>query len=306
MRNHRAVGPQEGYSCQLVANEAIDWLKTKRDAERPFFLFVCFHEPHEPVASPRDLVNSYKDVAVTEDQAQFFANVTNMDAAAGRIVRTIDDLKLGDETLILFTSDNGPETLNRYRTANRSYGSPGPLRGMKLWMYEGGIRVPGILRWTGRIKPGQETAEPFCGLDVLPTLCELANVDVPGDRRYDGASAVSLLAGKPVRRDRPLYWHYYRALGVPKAAMRIGDWMILGHRSAGPNTPGRNVDAASMAVIAAEELTEFELFNLKDDPPQQHDLAASEPQRLQEMRKTLVARHREVRDEGVKWQFPEK
>ena len=117
---------------------------------------------------------------------------------------------------------------------------------------------------------------------------------------------MAVLSGQAVQRDRPLYWHYYRALGVPKAAMRIGDWMILGHRSAGPKTPGRNVDAASMAVIAAEELTQFELYSLKADVTQQHDLAASEPQRLQEMRKTLVARHREVREEGVKWTFPAK
>ena len=306
VRNGQKVGPQQGFSCQLVASEAIDWLKTKRDADRPFFLFTCFHEPHEPVASPRELVDKYKDVAENDDQAQYFANVANMDAAAGRIVSTIDELGLGENTLIFFTSDNGPETLKRYRGATRSYGTPGDLRAMKLWMYEGGIRVPGILRWTGRVKAGQQIAEPFCGLDVLPTLCELANVAVPSDRRYDGASAVAVLSGQPVQRDRPLYWHYYRALGVPKAAMRIGDWMILGHRAAGPQTPGGNVDAASMAVIAAEELTQFELYNLKDDLSQQRDLAASEPQRLQEMRKTLVARHREVREEGVKWTFPAK
>ena len=304
VRNGEEVGPQQGYSCQLVADEAIGWLKGTRNAEQPFFLFVCFHEPHEPVASPQKLVDSYREVAQNEDQAQYFANVTNMDAAAGRIVSTLDELGLGEDTLVLFTSDNGPETLNRYRGARRSYGSPGDLRAMKLWMYEGGIRVPGILRWKGRVQPGQKTDEPFCGLDVLPTLCELADVAVPQDRACDGASAVSVLAGQPVQRARPLYWHYYRALGVPKAAMRIGDWMILGHRAAGPDTPGRNVEPASMAVIAAEELTQFELYNLKSDLAQQHDLAEANSQRLQEMRKLLVARHREVRDEGVKWEFP--
>jgi hypothetical protein len=82
--------------------------------------------------------------------------------------------------------------------------------------------------------------------------------------------------------------------------------MILGHRAAGPETPGGNVDAASMAVIAAEELARFELYNLASDQTQQHDLASTEPQRLQEMRKTLIARHREVRDDGVKWTFSTK
>jgi len=306
VRNGQAVGPQEGFSCQLVASEAIDWLKTKRDAERPFFLFTCFHEPHEPVASPRELVARYSSVAENEDEAQYFANVANMDAAVGRIVRTIDELGLGENTLIVFTSDNGPETLKRYRGATRSYGSAGELRAMKLWMYEGGIRVPGIVRWTGRVKPGQTVDEPFCGLDLLPTLCDLGGAMVPQDRAYDGANAVAILDGEPVQRPRPLYWHYYRALGVPKAAMRIGDWMILGHRAAGPETPGRNVDPASMAVIAAEELAGFELYNLKSDLAQQHDLADQEPQRLQEMRKTLVARHREVREEGVRWTFSAK
>src|SRR5262249_48953055 len=136
VRNGKAVGKMEGFSCQIVADEAINWLKSGRDSPNPFFLFVCFHEPHELIASPPDLVKSYP-AAKNEDQAQYFANVTNMDLAVGRLLKTLDDLGTADNTVVLFTSDNGPETLNRYKTARRSYGSPGPLRGMKLWLFEG-------------------------------------------------------------------------------------------------------------------------------------------------------------------------
>jgi len=304
VRNGKPIGPQKGFSCQLVADESIRWLEEGRDKDKPFFLFTCFHEPHEPVASPRDLVDSYKKVARNEDEAQYFANVTNMDKAVGRILRKLDDL--GQDVMVIFTSDNGPETLKRYRGAGRSYGSPGDLRGMKLWMYEAGIRVPGIICWPGIVKAGQVIEEPVCGLDILPTLCELAEVSPPQDRAYDGASVTAVLncTRTQLKRPRPLYWHYYRALGVPKAAIRVGDWMILGHRSAGPQTPGRNVDAKSMAVIAEETLSKFELYNLKSDLAQKKDLAESEPQRLAELKKQLIARHKEVRDEGVKWKFP--
>lgn len=304
VRNGKPVGAQKGFSCQLVADESIRWLENGRDKDKPFFLFTCFHEPHEPVDSPLDLVESYRGVAENEDQAQYFANVTNMDKAVGRILKTLEEL--GPDVLVIFTSDNGPETLKRYRGAGRSYGSPGGLRGMKLWMYEAGIRVPGIVSWPERIEGGQVIDEPVCGLDILPTLCELGGVTVPDDRAYDGASVTAILSGKELKRPKPLYWHYYRALGVPKAAMRVGDWMILGHRAAGPDTPGRNVDAESMAVIAAERLSKFELYNLKSDLAQNNDLAATEPERLDSLRKQMIARHREVRDEGVKWKFPPK
>lgn len=306
VRNGKPVGPLEGFSCQLVADEGLRWLENGRDRDKPFFLFTCFHEPHEPVASPRDLVDSYRDVTENEDQAQYFANVTNMDTAVGRIVSKLDELGLSENTLVFFTSDNGPETLKRYRGAGRSYGSPGKLRGMKLWMYEAGIRVPGIIRWPGRVKPGQEIEEPVCGLDVLPTCCELAGVRLPADRAYDGASVTAVLNGTELTRPRPLYWHYYRALGVPKAALRMGNWMILGHRTGDPKPPGSNVDAQSMAVITEETLAEFELYDLKADISQMHDLAGTKPPVLESLKKLLIARHREVRDEGVKWEFPQR
>ena len=187
VRNGQPVGPTHGFSCQLVADEAIAWLKKGRASPDPFFLFVCFHEPHEPVASPADLVASYPK-ARNENEAQYFANVTNMDQAVGRLLATLDELGVADDTIVFFTSDNGPETLNRYKGARRSYGVVGRLRGRKLWLYEGGIRVPGILRWSGKAPPGKTSDEPLWHLDLLPTLCRVTGAKVPTDRPIDGAN----------------------------------------------------------------------------------------------------------------------
>jgi arylsulfatase A len=304
VRDGKRVGRIEGYSCQIVTSEAIGWLKKRKDKEKPFFLHVCFHETHEPVASPPELVKKYLGVAKNEYQAEYFANVANVDLAVGRILEALDDQKLADDTLVFFTSDNGPETLHRYPNALRCYGSPGKFRGMKLWLYEGGIHVPGILRWPGKIEPGQVSDVPVCSLDVLPTFCELAGAEIPKGRLLDGTSFVPLLSGKEFARKKPLYWDYYAALGKPKAAMRVGDWMVLGHRS-GPEVPlGRNVNPKSMKVIKSARLGPFELYNLRDDPEQKVDLAARRPEKLAELSRLLIERHREVQKEGPVWTFP--
>jgi len=181
----------------------------------------------------------------------------------------------------MFTSDNGPETLNRYRGAHRSFGSPGPLRGMKLHMYEGGIRVPGIIRWPGKVKPGSVSGEPVNGTDILPTLCALSGLGVPTDRAIDGTSILPVFEGKKLNRKVPLYWRYDRALSKPfTLAMRQGEWKIL----------------------ADDKMTRFELYNLGKDLGEKHNLAESEPQRLGAMKKTLAKLHAEIEAEGPKWQ----
>jgi len=223
VRNGRPVGPTEGYSCQVVAEEAIRWLRARRPEGKPFFAFVCFHETHEPVASPPDLVARYPQ-AKNENQAIYFANVTNVDRAVARLLATLDELGEAANTFVLFTSDNGPETLQRYPTGIHSYGSPGPLRGMKLHIYDGGIRVPGIIRWPGHTRPGQVVSEPVCSLDLLPTFCAIAGIEPPHDRRLDGANLLPIFDGRPVRRETPLFWFYFLAISKPKAALREGDW----------------------------------------------------------------------------------
>ena len=311
VRNGEEVKPLEGYSCQLVADEAIRWLDSRANGQEPFFQFVCFHEPHEKVKSPPKLIASYLDdegpKARNEDEAQYFANVTNMDLAVGRLMAALDERDLTESTLVFFTSDNGPETLKRYRNATRSYGSPGPLRGMKLWLYEGGIRVPGIVRWPGVVKSGCVSDVPVCGVDVLPTLCELAGREPPADRPLDGTSLVPLMAGKPFERETPLYWSYINSLGKPTAAMRIGDYLILGtpvQDQAAGRSHGRNVNPKSMRYFKTEELSDFQLYNVAEDIGQKDDLAESDPERMKEYAARLVERHREVQQEGPTWEFP--
>jgi arylsulfatase A len=203
-----------------------------------------------------------------------------MDYEFGRLMKVLDELGQGDNTFVMFTSDNGPETLNRYKTANRSYGSPGALRGMKLHLYEGGIRVPGIIRWPGHVRRGKESGEPVCGTDVLPTLCEIAGAVVPTDRAIDGASFLPLFAGHEIRRKRPLYWRYDKALSTPHTvAMRQDRWKLL----------------------ANPELTQFELYDLRNDINEANNLAERRPKHLAEMKEMLAKLHAEIDAEGPDW-----
>ena len=276
IRNGERVGPLEGYSSELIVQEAIDWLGTKWDSSKPFCLFVWFHAPHEPIATSPEFMAMYEN----KNKSIYYGNVTQMDHAFGRLMSTLDEMELRDKTFVMFTSDNGPETLNRYRGANRSFGSPGPLRGMKLHMYEGGIRVPGIIRWPGRTRSGSVCHEPINGTDILPSLCKMAGAEVPADRPIDGTSFLPIFRGGKLKRKVPLYWRYNHALSKPfTVAMRQGDWKIL----------------------ANNEMTKFELYNLRKDIAEEHNLADSRPQRLEAMKKTLAKLHEEIDSEGPDW-----
>lgn len=306
VRNGRAVGPTERFSCQLVADEALHWLDENAASEDPFYLHVCFHEPHEPVESPQKMVDQYRETAKNEDQAQYFANVTNMDAAVGRILDKLREMGVAGETLVWFTSDNGPETLERYRGATRSYGSPGRLRGMKLHIYEGGIRVPGILWWPGRAAAGTESSVPVSGVDLLPTACELAGIEPPDGKPIDGASLLPILEGQSVRRDRPLFWWYYRALTPPRFALRDGPWKLVAAWD-GPlmreaaQSVGRNINPQSIDVVKTAQLTDFALYHLEDDLGETTDLSSKHPEVLQRMRQQAREIYREVQTEAPRW-----
>ncbi len=303
VRNGAPVGPTKGFSSHVVADEGIIWLKARSDKSKPFFLHVCFHEPHEPVDSPDDMVKRYEDGGATKKgEALYYANVENLDAAVGKLMAALDEMELADNTLVFFTSDNGPETLNRYRSAWRSHGRPGPLRGMKLWMYDGGIRVAGIMRFPGRTKPGQEPNVPIASLDLLPTFCELAGVATPKNRALDGASLVPLFTGKEISRRQPLFWHYYNALGDPKLAMRDGQWMLVATVDAGSGgSGGGGFKPSMMPLIKDAKPKSYELYDLAADKSQQHDLAGKEPQRVAAMAARIGKIWKQVQDEGPDW-----
>lgn len=270
IRNGKPVGPTKGPSSHAVVDEAIAWLGGI--GNQPFFLNLWFHESHEPVAAADEFLNVYPDEA-NLDRRHYFGDVTQMDAAVGKLMKYLDDHKLRDNTFVFFSSDNGPETLNRYKAANRSHGSPGPLRGMKLHITEAGYRVPGIIRWPGRIKPGTVSAEPVCSLDLLPTFCAMAGAELPRDRALDGANILPLFDGKPIARPHPLYWQYDKAISKPwTVSLRDGPWKLL----------------------ANPALDRFELYNLADDTGETQNLADKHPDRAQAMAAVMKKLHAEV------------
>ncbi|MCA9055239.1 MAG: sulfatase-like hydrolase/transferase [Planctomycetaceae bacterium] len=303
VRNGEPVGELQGYSCQLVADEAIRWLKEQQSGDRPFFQFVCFHEPHEPIASPPDLVAGYPQ-ATKEGEALYYANVENMDRAVGRLMATLDKLQLNESTLVFFTSDNGPEALNRYKGAWRSHGSPGPLRGMKLHLHDGGIRVPGILRWTGRIAAGQVSHEPLASLDLFPSCCALAGIDVPDGKTLDGASFVPLLSGAAIVRSKPLFWHYFGGFGNRQVAVRDGDWKLVAGWDGPSDLPtGASLRPGDVGLMGHSQLTQFELYRVAEDVSEADDLSTQGGDNLHRLQEFARETYRNVLQEGPDWSF---
>ena len=189
VRNGTPVGPLKGYAADIVTDEAIHWLRAWRDKSKPFFLFVCYHEPHEPIASDPRFAKDYPsdDPSFTA----YWANVAQMDASFGRLMAELDKQKLREDTFVFFTSDNGPA-----RTGFHPHGETDGLRHKKGSVYEGGIRVPGIMRWPGKIKSDTVQRTPVSGVDLLPTLCNVTGLKPPTDRHLDGTSISGLFHGK--------------------------------------------------------------------------------------------------------------
>ena len=296
VRNGEPVGPQQGYSCQIVAHEAIGWLERQqaRQPAQPFFIYVAFHEPHEPIASPPELVARHRAHTANEDQARYFANVENMDRAVGELLEALERLKLVANTVVLFTSDNGPEATFRYPGTSRSYGTSGPLWGGKLWTTEAGSRVPGVLRWPAQVKPGQVTDEPVSSLDLLPTFCALADAEIPAGLKLDGADFRPALRGRTIDRAELLFWVYFNAPDDQRVALREGPWKIMAKLDGGTLPMLDNITAATVSRVRRARLTDFSLYRLTDDIGETRDLSLSEPARLGELSGKLEKVYREL------------
>jgi arylsulfatase A len=200
-----------------------------------------------------------------------------MDHAFGTLMKALDDMKLTDNTFVFFTSDNGPEG-DGIKSPGR--GSSGGLRGRKRDLHEGGIRVPGMARWPGKIPAGSQCDVPIIGSDVFPTMLGIAEVEAPKDRVLDGVNALAALTGQTQRLERtqPLFWRLHMAPSA-KYALRVDDWKIL----------------------ADEKLETFELYNLKADRDETTDLKDREPARLAEMKDRLLKHNTAVEAEGPDW-----
>jgi arylsulfatase A len=261
VRNGQPVGNLTGYSGQIVVNEAVEFLKHHRDPKKPFLLNICTHETHQPIEADPKFQALYPNA--DESHRQFYGDATQMDAAFGTLMKALEESGEADNTIVFITADNGPEGDGETK---RNCGSTGGLRGRKRWLYEGGIREQFMVRWPGHIKPGSTCDQPVIGSDIFTTICEVTGVQPPADRVIDGASIVPAFRDQPIARKVPLFWHY-TAPGGMHIALRDGDWKLL----------------------ASEAMDKFELYNLKDDVKETTDLAAKEPQRVEQMHKTMAS-----------------
>jgi arylsulfatase A-like enzyme len=234
--------------------------------ERPFFLYLCHNSPHIPLAAQQALVEKYARAF----NPMYAAVIESLDASIGRLLAKLDELKLTDRTLVVFTSDNGG--LHVLESPQTPATHNGPFRAGKGFVYEGGLRIPLLVRLPGRIKPGV-TEAPVINTDWTPTILELAGVKTTD--RFDGVSIVPELTGSP-RAERTFYWHFphYTNQGSrPAGAIRQGPYKLIEHYEDG----------------------RLELFDLSRDPGELHDRSAQEPDRASKLREKLAAWRRTVR-----------
>jgi arylsulfatase A-like enzyme len=248
-RDGRPLGRIEGYAAQIVVDEAMGWLEARK-GETPFFLYVALAEPHGTIASPEFFTSLYSaftrgapepftnGAAGTAELAargpgEYYASVTHMDFQVGRLLERLDRLNLRDDTVVVFTSDNGPVTEDwRHWYEVNLYGSTGGFRGRKADLYEGGLRVPAIVRWPGHTAAGRETDTPVIGYDLMPTLAAIGGAAVPTDRPLDGEDVSAVLRGEAFERRRPLYWEFEDDQGF-HYALREGGRKLIADRSMG-------------------------------------------------------------------------
>ena len=258
------TAPDGEYLTDRLAAEAEKFLDAHKD--KPFFLYLPHYAPHIPMRAKVDLVAKYKaSQPGQQGNPVYAAMLESLDDAVGRVVKKLDDLKLTERTIVIFTSDNGGlctlEGPNTPPTINA------PLRDGKGYLYEGGLRVPLIVSWPGVAKPGQTSPLPLCSTDLYPSI--LVACGVKSVAKSDGASWVQLLKGGAVDRDA-LYWHYPHYSnqgGKPGGAIRSGDWKL----------------------IEFFENDRRELFNLKADPGENRNLAADKSELVKQLADKLAA-----------------
>lgn len=243
-RNNQPVGETSTYSAELVSDEAIAWIKND---STPFFLLLTYSEVHTPVASPENYIAMYDQFLTDESRndllryymrwgdrptrgkGEYYANIAYLDAQLGRVVNYLKKNELLDNTLIIFSSDNGPVTQAAIEPWELNMaGETGGFRGKKRYLFEGGIRVPGIFRWPSKIPAGVVQDEPATALDILPTLADWLDVPLPA-LTLDGDSIVALLDGRETTslvRDDIFYWSIPTPDGL-EYAVRQGDWKLL-------------------------------------------------------------------------------
>jgi arylsulfatase A len=239
------------YLTDREGDEAAAFIRDHKDT--PFLLYLANYAVHTPIQAKKDLIEKYKAKldtlpASNQKNATYAAMVESMDDSVGQVLAALEETSLSDKTLILFTSDNGG-LLGPTHNA--------PLRSGKGFPYEGGIRVPFLVRWPGNVKPGSKCDIPVCSIDLFPTLIQVAGGKLPTDREIDGQSILPLLQQSPGFQPRGMQWHFphYRGGLAPYSIFRLGDWKL----------------------IYRWETDQKELYNLSEDLSETTDLASEQP-----------------------------
>jgi arylsulfatase A len=287
---HENEGNREGiYSHDLIHDKALEFIE--RHQQDPFFLFLPYTIPHAELLVPDDSIfrhfqgkfpeEPYKGVDEGPDfrkgpygsqdqpRAAFAAMMTRLDRAVGDILVKLDSLGLSDHTVFLFTSDNGPHLEGG--ADPDFFNSNGPFRGYKRDFYEGGIRVPMIIRWSGRIKPGTSTGHVSAFWDILPTFCEISGIPVTTET--DGISFLPVLLDQDRQKSHDyLYWEFYEQGG--KQAVRAGKWKGI------------------RLGVSDDRNAPIALYDLDIDPGETTDLAGKYPEMIMRLDSIMEIAHR--------------
>jgi arylsulfatase A-like enzyme len=274
-RNEKKVTLGKGesageYSHHFLTREARGFITENKD--QPFFLYLAYIIPHAELQIPADEPSFllYKNKSWPEKQKIHAGMITLMDRDVGGIMDLLKELKIAERTLVVFTSDNGPH--DEGGAIPEFFEDSGPLRGIKRDMYEGGVRVPFVAWWPGVVAPGRTSDHIGAHWDLMPAACELAGIAPPAN--IDGISYVPLLKGDDAGQKKHKYV-YFELHGRNWRGIRAGDWVALQQLTTDSDP---NVDPV-------------ELYNLRTDLAQEHDLAAKYPEKVAEFRKLIGQAH---------------
>ena len=274
-RSRRSHFTAEGeYLTDRLTDEALKFIEQNRD--RPFLLYLSHHTVHTPIQAKKDIIEKYKKKKPSNGQNNptYAAMIESMDQSVGTVCDKLNELGLRDNTVVLFFSDNGG-----YANAT----SMAPLRGSKGMLYEGGIRVPMIVRWPGKIKAASVCDVPVIGIDFYPTFLEMAGAPKPSGHLLDGESLTRLLTQSGNLKRKAIFWHFPAYLEpynekqqpwrtTPAGAVRQGDWKLIEFFEDG----------------------KIELYNLRDDIGEKNDLAKTKPEKAKELHMLLIEWRRRV------------
>ena len=249
------------YLPNRLADEAIAFISEQNSKDKPFFVALWNYTVHWPMEAPDKLVEKYKNLPVKGYRDhRYAAMIEAMDIAIGKVLKSLDDLNITQETLVIFTSDNGPFG---------GVGDASPLRADKGHLYEGGIRVPLIVRWPGKVEAGVVEETPVILTDLHPTILAATGLDLNSTIPNDGHNLLPLLKGKEKLKNRAVYWHY------PNFAF---------HRD---NRLGSAIREGDHKLIHFYDTDSVELYNLKNDIGEKNDLSGKMPQLASRLKNKL-------------------